>query len=78
MQLYYCSLILLQLHQPCYGGFKEYLERQKTLKRWARMVCGIAMTCTDHAASVMPSQCVFIGNIWIWPRSQLSMTDEPV
>ncbi|RSL48845.1 hypothetical protein CEP53_009387 [Fusarium sp. AF-6] len=62
MQLYYCSLILLHLHQPCYGGFKEYLERQKTLKKWARMVCGIAMTCTDYAASVMSSQCVFIGN----------------
>ncbi|KAH7237205.1 hypothetical protein B0J15DRAFT_406581 [Fusarium solani] len=63
MQLYYCSLILLHLHQPCYGGFKEYLERQKTLKKWARMVCGIAMTCTDYAASVMSSQCVFIGNM---------------
>ncbi|KAF4465816.1 hypothetical protein FALBO_7347 [Fusarium albosuccineum] len=38
MQLYYCSLILLHLHRPSYGGYKEYLERQKTLNKWARMV----------------------------------------
>ena len=61
MQLYYCSLILLHLHKPCYGGFKEYLARQKTLRKWASTVCGIAMSCTDYASSVMSSQCVFIG-----------------
>ncbi|RSL83252.1 hypothetical protein CEP52_016765 [Fusarium oligoseptatum] len=70
MQLYYCSLILLHLHQPCYGGFKEYLERQKTLKKWARMVCGIAMTCTDYASSVMSSQCVFIAGMVIEDDTQ--------
>ncbi|UPK90964.1 hypothetical protein LCI18_001899 [Fusarium solani-melongenae] len=70
MQLYYCSLILLHLHQPCYGGFKEYLERQKTLKKWARMVCGIAMTCTDYAASIMASQCVFIAGMVIEDDAQ--------
>ncbi|KAI8722811.1 hypothetical protein NCS52_00426000 [Fusarium sp. LHS14.1] len=55
---------------PCYGGFKEYLERQKTLKKWARMVCGIAMTCTDYAASVMSSQCVFIAGMVIEDDTQ--------
>lgn len=61
MQLYHCSLILLHLHQPCYGGFKHYLARQKKLKKWATTVCGIAMSCSDYASSVMSSQCVFIG-----------------
>lgn len=62
MQIYYCSLILLHLHRPCAGGFQKYLERQAMVKRWAKLVCGIAMThCTDYAAAVMSSQCVFIG-----------------
>ncbi|KAJ3545313.1 hypothetical protein NM208_g2570 [Fusarium decemcellulare] len=70
MQLYYCSLILLHLHRPSYGGYKEYLERQKTLKKWARMVCSIAMSCTDYASSVMSSQCVFIAGMVIEGDSQ--------
>lgn len=62
MQLYYCSLILVHLHRPCAGGLNQYLEKQRSLKKWACFVCGIAKTSTDYASSIMSSQCVFIGN----------------
>lgn len=62
MQLYYCSLILVHLHRPYAGGLNEYLDKQRNLKKWACLVCGIAKTSTDYASSIMSSQCVFIGN----------------
>jgi hypothetical protein len=61
MQVYYCSRILLDLHQPCFGGYQEYLGKQRILKRWVGKVCRIANALNDHASSVLSSQCVFIG-----------------
>lgn len=63
MQVYYCSRILLDLHRPCFGGYEEYLGKQRILKRWAGTVCGIAKGLSDHASSVLSSQCVFIGKL---------------
>lgn len=72
MQLYYCSLILVHLHRPCAGGLNEYLDKQRSLKKWASVVCGIAKTSTDYASSIMSSQCVFIGNSPQQPSSHVS------
>lgn len=61
MQVYYCSLILLHLHQPSIGGMSEYIRTQRKLKSWASSVCGIARTCSDYGSSIMTTQCVYIG-----------------
>lgn len=61
MQVYYCSRILLDLHKPCPGGYEGYLDKQRALKRWAGIVCGIAKASNDHSSCVLSSQCVFIG-----------------
>ncbi|KAL5584342.1 hypothetical protein FOVSG1_013731 [Fusarium oxysporum f. sp. vasinfectum] len=63
MQVYYCSRILLDLHRPCSGGYEEYLGKQRILKRWAGIVCGIAKSLSDHASSVLSSQCVFVAGM---------------
>ncbi|POR35126.1 hypothetical protein TPAR_04660, partial [Tolypocladium paradoxum] len=62
MQIYYCSMILLHLHRPCSGGYEEYLDKQRRLKRWASMVCGVAKSSNDQASSTLSSQCIFIGD----------------
>lgn len=61
MQLYYCSHILLLLHQPILGGPDAYAQQRRSLRECINAVCGIAMTLTDFASSVMCSQCLFIG-----------------
>lgn len=61
MQLYYCSHILLLLHQPMLGGPEVYAQQRKSIRECISAVCGIAMTLTDFASSVMCSQCLFIG-----------------
>ncbi|KAI7777666.1 catalytic activity protein [Diaporthe eres] len=60
MQLYYCSHILLLLHQPMLGGPEVYAQQRRSLRECIDAVCGIAMTLTDFASSVMCSQCLFI------------------
>lgn len=61
MQLYYCSHILLLLHQPMLGGPEVYAQQRRSLRECINAVCGIAMTLNDFASSVMTSQCLFIG-----------------
>ncbi|CAJ0552529.1 Ff.00g006070.m01.CDS01 [Fusarium sp. VM40] len=72
MQVYYCSRILLDLHQPCFGGYQEYLGKQRILKRWVGMVCRIAKALNDHASSVLSSQCVFIAGTVVEDPEQRS------
>ncbi|KAM0543601.1 hypothetical protein ACHAPJ_012188 [Fusarium lateritium] len=72
MQVYYCSRILLDLHRPCSGGYEEYLGKQRILKKWASNICGIAKSLSDHASSVLSSQCVFIAGMVIEDPDQRS------
>lgn len=37
------------------------MERQKTIQESIEMVCGIAVTLTEDASSILSSQCLFIG-----------------
>lgn len=65
-----------------------YLERLRTVQAWIRIVCGIAMTLTDEASSMMCSQCLFIGMFhrsislgqtlqsWLWRKADVGL--QPV
>lgn len=65
--MHYVSKILVTINEPCLGGMDVYLERLKTVQSWIRIVCGIAMTLTDDASSMMCSQCLFIGTCDLIP-----------
>ena len=61
MQIYHVSQILINVHEPCFGGMEVFMERQKMLQDSIEAVGGIGMTLTDDASSVVSSQCLFIG-----------------
>ncbi|KAF7561117.1 hypothetical protein G7046_g3027 [Stylonectria norvegica] len=60
MQVHHASRILTYGHEPCLDGFEEFAKRQKTIQDSIEMVCGIGMTLTEDASSMMSSQCLFI------------------
>jgi hypothetical protein len=49
------------MNEPTIGGHDDYVERLRTVQPWIRIVCGIGMTLTDEASSMMSSQFLFIG-----------------
>lgn len=61
MQLHHCSRILLTTHEPHLDGIHGLLKRQKYIQNDIEMVCGIGMTLTEDASSMLSSQCLFIG-----------------
>lgn len=61
IQLHYSARVLLLLNRPSRGGFGGYLEQSRLISKYVNMICGIAMTLSDHASSIMCSQCLFIG-----------------
>lgn len=61
MQLNYAARILILLLKPSLGGMRSYMEQQRLLEKAVETICGIAMTLTDDASSVVSSQCLFIG-----------------
>ncbi|CAK7212914.1 hypothetical protein SBRCBS47491_001625 [Sporothrix bragantina] len=76
MQLYYCARILLALHRPLVGDLDAYLQQRKAIQRYVAIVCGIALTLTDDATSVMCSQCLYIAGLSIEdPTRQRAVLD---
>ncbi|KAH7235031.1 uncharacterized protein BKA55DRAFT_522408 [Fusarium redolens] len=61
VQLHHCSRILITAHEPHLDGIQGLLKRQKEVQESIRMVCGIGMTLTEDASSMLSSQCLFIG-----------------
>lgn len=61
MQIHHVSRILVTTHEPSYGGKDDFISRQKIVRESIDIVCGIGMTVTDDASSMMASQCLFIG-----------------
>lgn len=61
MQIHHVSQILICAHEPCLGGLESFMKRQKTIQDSIEIVCGIGMTCTEDASSLLSSQCLFIG-----------------
>lgn len=70
MQLHYSARLLLLLNKPSKGGFGGYLEQSRMISRYVNNICGIAMTLSDSASSVMCSQCLYIG---IYPLPPCSL-----
>ena len=63
MQIHHVSQILIIVHEPSNGGIDSFIQRQKTIQQSIEAVCGIGMTLTDDASSLVSSQCLFIGEI---------------
>lgn len=61
MQIHHVSQILICANEPCLGGLESFMKRQKTIQDSIEMVCGIGMTLTEDASSMLSSQCLFIG-----------------
>ncbi|RDW89677.1 hypothetical protein BP6252_01709 [Coleophoma cylindrospora] len=70
VQLHCSARILLLLHRPSFGGMRGYMEQQKLLAKAVDTICGIAMTLTDDAASVMSSQCLYIAGLCVQETRQ--------
>lgn len=62
MQCHHVSQILLCAHEPCLGGLEAFMKRQKKIQDSIEVVCGIGMTLTEDASSMVSSQCMFIGS----------------
>lgn len=63
MQIHHVSQILVSAHEPCVCGLESFMKRQKTIQEGIEMVCGIGMTLTEEASSMLSSQCLFIGKL---------------
>ncbi|KAK7398535.1 hypothetical protein QQX98_012083 [Neonectria punicea] len=61
MQVHHVSRILICAHEPSYGGMEDFMKRQRTIQDSIEVVCGIGMTLTEDASSLLSSQCLFIG-----------------
>ncbi|CAG7558034.1 unnamed protein product [Fusarium equiseti] len=61
VQLHHCSRILINAHEPHLHGIQGFLKRQTEIQQSIEMVCGIGMTLTEDASSMLSSQCLFIG-----------------
>ncbi|KAH9217938.1 hypothetical protein DL95DRAFT_434513 [Leptodontidium sp. 2 PMI_412] len=70
MQLHYSARLLLLLNKPSKGGFGGYLEQSRMISRYVNNICGIAMTLSDSASSVMCSQCLYIAGMCIQDSRQ--------
>ncbi|KAL4732049.1 hypothetical protein ACLX1H_001056 [Fusarium chlamydosporum] len=60
VQLHHCSRILMKAHEPHLDGIQGLLRRQADIQQSIQMVCGIGMTLTEDASSMLSSQCLFI------------------
>ncbi|KAF6513681.1 hypothetical protein HZS61_007006 [Fusarium oxysporum f. sp. conglutinans] len=65
VQLHHCSKILITAHEPHLDGIQGLLKCQKEIQESIRMVCGIGMTLTEDASSMLSSQCLFIEEMWL-------------
>ncbi|KAF4984478.1 hypothetical protein FZEAL_326 [Fusarium zealandicum] len=76
MQVHYVSQILICAHEPCLGGLDMYMKRQKTIQESIEMVCGIALTLSEDASTMLSSQCLFIAGIFMQDSRQRSCVLE--
>ncbi|KAM5386295.1 hypothetical protein ACJA88_002445 [Fusarium oxysporum] len=65
VQLHHCSKILITAHEPHLDGIQGLLKRQKEIQESIKMVCGIGMTLTEDASSMLSSQCLFIAGMFM-------------
>ncbi|OBT68990.1 hypothetical protein VE03_01385 [Pseudogymnoascus sp. 23342-1-I1] len=65
MQVHCAGRILILLHKPSLKGMREYMANQKLLAKAVDTICGIALTLTDAASSLVSSQCLYIAGLCI-------------
>lgn len=63
MQVHHVSRILLHATKPCLEGLNVFFRRQGLIEESVQAVCGIGLTLTEDAPSILISQCVFIGKL---------------
>jgi hypothetical protein len=61
VQVHHVSRILLLAHETDTGGFEGFMARQKAIQSSIDAVCGIGMTLSHEASTVLTSQCLMIG-----------------
>src|SRR3982074_1963566 len=61
LHIHYAARLLLLLNRPSPGGFGGYLHQQRLVSKYGDNICGIAMTLTDDASSILSSLCLYIG-----------------
>ncbi|KAH6976162.1 hypothetical protein BKA56DRAFT_488860 [Ilyonectria sp. MPI-CAGE-AT-0026] len=76
MQIHHVSQILIYANEPCLGGLESFMKRQKTIQDSIEMVCGIGMTLTEDASSMLSSQCLFIAGMFMQNPRQRSCVLE--
>jgi hypothetical protein len=47
--------------EPCLGGIDVFMKQRKMVQESIEIICGIGLTMSDDAASLLSSQYVFIG-----------------
>ncbi|OAA56192.1 Zn(2)-C6 fungal-type DNA-binding domain protein [Niveomyces insectorum RCEF 264] len=70
MQIHHASQILLCANEPTCGGLDQFLKRQDTIQQCIKIVCGVGMTLTDDASSLVSSQCLFIAGMFTQDKKQ--------
>ncbi|KAF5017327.1 hypothetical protein F66182_10756 [Fusarium sp. NRRL 66182] len=76
MQIHHVSLILINAHEPHLDGIQGFLRRQKAVQDSIAMVCGIGLTLTEDASSMLSSQCLFIAGVFMQSPKQRSCVLE--
>ncbi|KAF2138750.1 uncharacterized protein K452DRAFT_276488 [Aplosporella prunicola CBS 121167] len=64
VQMHYFARILLLVHQPAAGGYREYLLRDKSLNEAIDTIGGLATAITCESASLHSSQCLFAAGLY--------------
>ncbi|EKG16978.1 hypothetical protein MPH_05804 [Macrophomina phaseolina MS6] len=64
IQMHNFARILLMIHQPAAGGYREYLAREKDLNAAIDMIAGLAMTIDYEPAEVVSTQCLFAAGLY--------------
>lgn len=59
IQMYSFARVLLLVHQPAAGGFREWSGRESQIAEAINTICGIAMTIEEDASLITSTQCVF-------------------
>ncbi|KAF2002544.1 hypothetical protein P154DRAFT_488607 [Amniculicola lignicola CBS 123094] len=70
VQLHYSARILILLHKPSLGGLQNHRIQQRQLTEAVKKICGIALTLTDAASSLVSSQCLYIAGLCMEHESE--------
>lgn len=62
--MHHFARILLLIHQPAAGGYREYLAREKELNNAIDMIVGLAMTIDYEPAEVVSTQCLYAAGLY--------------